>query len=353
MDIFTKEIDQITEKDLEELEKKPNSFESHRLEYKTFFDITDNSHKNEILRDIIAFVNSSYDSLLIYGITDNRKLVGMAITYDFDGDKFQNFLMNKIRTSIEPNILPFIQAQSLTLTNGKFVFIIKVLSANNEIFGIKQKLDRTLHGKSTNAYEFWIRSSGNKVEMNLTDVVKRIIRKSFPKLILLFTSNKKTYNMSSLLRKHKKQNQLFSKFGLKIRNFGDQAATNVTLKLKFITQSGVIIYNKKDYDEKIKRKKEIEKINLSKSKQQLKKLVKNQQPNIRFRKVGDKIDWLLIYNIDSIRGKDQYHLPYIYINIPKSLKQQVIIINSELRLDQPNDQEEQILKLRINRKTPE
>jgi hypothetical protein len=352
MNIFTKEIDQITESDLKELENKPNNYESHRLEFKLFFDINNSTHKNEIMRDIIAFANSSSDALLFYGISDTHEIIGMNTTRNLNGDTFQNFLVNKIKSSIEPNLLPFIKLQPLTLANGKFIFIIKITSVYNEIFGIKQKLSIETYGKKTFAYEFWIRASGNKVEMKLTDVIEQIKRKSFPRLDLNFPSGKKTYSITArILRRIKnntKQCQFF-RLVVGVKNLGDHAATNINLTLKFKTRSGVIIYNTKDYLTKHSRKKYDKKPMLTAQKQ-LKREVKHNQPFVKSKTEGGTINWTLSFNIENIRGGDLYNTPNIYINIPKSNPEEVIQITGEFRLDQPSDQVKQTLKLEIGYK---
>lgn len=332
MEIFTKEIDEITEQDLILLEKYPNNFESHRLDYKITYKFTP-QHSNEFLRDITSFANTYSDSLIIYGMNDDRKLIGMERKPNFDEDILQNHFINILESSIEPKIKNFVRIQPISVKLDKFVMIVKILQSNNIIYGIRQKLSKKDYGKEVDAYEFWSRSSGNKKPMNLHEVIKYILFKYKPNLkVLGFLRNKPRINISKLLKLSKTG---YVKTNFRLRNIGNAPSNNVRIRLYYSTDLSVEFLNKWKYNQKFELYEDGEMTSVSNLIDQMKKIKKMKNPSIAATKRGNRTNWSFQYKIDSISPGDTQTLSPIYIKPPENIPEgqmvfKVLILSDEI-----------------------
>ena len=117
MYMINKDIDQITEQDLQELIDN-EVIEAKTSEYKGELPGGTDSEKKEFLADISSFANASGGDI-IYGITSDKntgkplELKGLSIT---NADNEILRLENIIRDGIEPRI-PSINTKSIQLTN--------------------------------------------------------------------------------------------------------------------------------------------------------------------------------------------------------------------------------------------
>ncbi len=312
MEIFDKKIDEITEKELLRLN---SVFESNRIDYKITYKLGNPKDSNEFLRDVVSFANSFIDSLIIYGINDKRQIIGMARKSDFNEDKLQNHFINLLKSRIEPKIIGFINVQPISLKNDRFIMIVKVLSSNQIIFGIRQKLSKAIHGKEVDAYEFWIRSSGNKVLMNLNNVIHHILYKNKPNLKVLCFNNRLSKNITNLVKTTKTQ---YIKNNFRLKNIGELSARNISIRLYSQTDESIGILNKFNYRKLIlKENDSISSISIT---DQLKKEKKYNSPSISPNKRKNRIFWSFQYEIDKVGPSDSLKLPPMYIKIPKGMK---------------------------------
>ncbi|WP_371804543.1 RNA-binding domain-containing protein [Candidatus Lokiarchaeum ossiferum] len=167
MNLFERQIDQITLKDVSQFISQ-NPSETHRLDYKEYIDTSDH-FKFEFLRDIISFANIHEKSLLIYGVSDNQKLVGLEIKDDFTPENLQIHLTNILQEHIRPFIIPYIRAHPIFLNKDRFILIVQINSPKGLIFGIRFKHENISYSKHE-FYEFWIRSSANKKSLSFNQI---------------------------------------------------------------------------------------------------------------------------------------------------------------------------------------
>lgn len=337
MEIFDKKIDEINENDLIGLK---NIFESHRLDYKVNYKMGDPKHSNEFLRDVVSFANTFTDSMIFYGINDQRLLIGLSRGSDFNEDKLQNHFVNLLESKIEPKIKNFVHVQPLTLRNNKFIMIVKVFSSNQIIFGIKQKLNKPLYGKEVDAYEFWYRSSGNKILMNLNDVIHHIVYKNKPNLKVLCFNNKLSKNVTKLI-KTTKTNYIKNNFVLK--NNGDLSARNISIRLYCKTDNSIDILNKFKYNNTILKKNES--IFNGSIADQLKREKKYKNPSVSPNKRKNIIDWSFQYEIGKIGPDDLLKLPPLYIKIPERMKKGELLFYAKVLSEDTVNYKDAILKL--------
>lgn len=96
--------------------------ESNRVEFKSSL-----SEEREILETICGFSNMAGGTILV-GVSDNGKIVGVDI-----GKKTVDDILNKIKFSIEPTIIP--QAEVVEM-DGKKVLVINVMEGINKPYFI-------------------------------------------------------------------------------------------------------------------------------------------------------------------------------------------------------------------------
>jgi len=340
MEIFEKDIDTITEQDLLNLENLPNNFESHRIDYKVIYEMKP-KHKNEFLRDIVSFANNFEDSLLIYGMNDNRRLVGMERNSSFNEDMLQNHFNNLLETTIEPKIKSHIKIQPVSLKNGKFAIVIKIFASDNIIYGIRQKLDKNIYGKEVNAYEFWYRASGNKKPMNLNEVLNQVLFKNKPNLKIFCHNSKDKYDLSKLIRTTETG---YVKTNFRLKNVGEITANGIDIRLKCNAHSNIKFLNKWNYNKqilKVNTKETILKLLIPEQKKRLKKM---KNPSVVPNNRENNIFWKFHYEIDKIGSKDSLLLPPIYILIPDNLSIREINFKAKIISKEPVNYEEKNLK---------
>lgn len=124
--MIPKAVDQIKEEDL--LALKENAvIERKTLEYKQALPGGSDSEKREFLADVSSFANASGGDLL-YGVSEDKAtgapkaIDGLAIG-NIDQEKLR--LENMIRDGLKPR-LPSCTILPLQLTNGKYVFMIRI-----------------------------------------------------------------------------------------------------------------------------------------------------------------------------------------------------------------------------------
>lgn len=342
MEIFTKEIDEITEQDLIELENFPNNFESHRLDYKVTYKITP-QHSNEFLRDIISFANTHSDSIIIYGMNDDGKLIGMERNHSFDEDILQNHFINILESSVQPKIKNFVRVQPISVKSDRFAMIVKIIHSDNIIYGIRQKLSKKDYGKQVDAYEFWSRSSGNKKPMNLHEVVRHILSKDKPELkILGFLRKKPRINISKLMKLSKTG---YVKTNFRLKNIGKVTSNNVKIRLFFSTYISIDFLNKWNYKQKFGHFKEDEIMSVSSLVDQMKKIKKLKNPSIVATKRGNKTNWSFQYKINSINPDDTQTLPPMYIKPPENVPEGKIVFKVNIFSDENVKFDDEILTI--------
>jgi len=318
MFLFDKEIDKITENDLVRLEQFSNNFESHRLDYKATYEMQNVKHKHEFLRDVVSFANRFEDSMIIYGMTDSRVLIGMEIKHDFNEDIIQNHLINLLETSIVPKIKSHIKIQPISVKTDRFAIIVKILSSSNIIYAIQQKLDKSIYGKKVDAYEFWYRSSGNKKQMNLEEIIKQIRYRFKPNLEI---KHRFTYDdirdISNLLKKTETN---YVKIAFDLKNIGESPANRVVIRLSCITLNTFNFLNKWEYSDRILDKKRKLQPVMTNIIEEIKKIKKMKSPSFITQAKKRKIIWTFQFFIDLIGPEDKQVLPPIYLKIPDNLK---------------------------------
>ncbi len=367
MDIFKKRIDEITEIDLTNLESLPSNFESHRIEYKTFYDISKKEvYGNEFLRDVIAFANSDIDAaLIIYGFNDSHQLIGMKRSPNFNENELQNHFVNLLSAKIEPNILNFVKIQPVTLKSGKFVLIVKIFRNNEVVYGIRQKLLKRIYGKEVDAYEFWIRSSGNKQHLSLSTIINHLNAIQFPILNISTKPNYKS-NKKNLKRKIARTIKKSYKFDLGvpkyipirlfIRNDGKQVATNITAMFKCVTDSRIEFINKWqykqsfDYNRIMKKQMNFFNRTIHKFKSIIKKDKKERKeknPSIRIKKGLTTNEFSLQFSFERLRPRDRYSLPF-YIHVPKDINLDNIVFSTKIRSNEITSDKTEKFYMKLN-----
>ena len=174
--MIPKEIDKITEQDLQELIDNSVA-EGKTMEYKQALPENSDSGKKEFLADISSFANASGGDM-IFGITENRdtgmpkELKGIDIEND---DKEIIRIENIIRDGLEPRI-SLITIMPIVLSNSKSVLIIRIpkswLSPHRIIFkGSDKFYSRSSKGK------YPLDVGELRTAFNLSETVSERIRK--------------------------------------------------------------------------------------------------------------------------------------------------------------------------------
>ena len=318
--LFEKKIDNITENDLLSLEQLPDAFESHRLDYKVSYDIKNEKHKHEFLRDVLSFANTFHDSMILYGIADNRKLIGMVRRSDFNEDIMQNHFVSLLETSIVPKIKSHIKIQPISVKLDRFIIIVKICSSKNIIFALQQKLNKTIYGKNANAYEFWYRASGNKNQMNLDEIIKHIRFRFKPNLTLVHSIiHRKRRNLGRLLKKTKTG---YVKIKFKLRNIGESPANKVVIRLSCSTITSINFLNKFQYSNEILDEERKLQPVITNIIEEIKKTTKLKSPSIISTRLRENtIFWKFQFYIKLIGPEDSHGLPPIYIYIPNNIEE--------------------------------
>ena len=170
MNFFEKELKEIDENDLLKMEVDPMNFESLQIEYKVKFD----GDAAELRRDVVQFANGFEEGHIFFGMSDDPiKIIGIE-KKEVDGLK--TVLNDVLPQKIEPILSPFPQYHAIPLSNGKFVFIIKIFPKENGIYGIRQSDD--MNNRNYYRYEFYVRMDGSKHLMKMEEIVKLIESKS-------------------------------------------------------------------------------------------------------------------------------------------------------------------------------
>lgn len=166
MELFSKNFKKITEKDLRKLEFNPANFENYEIEYKLKYD----GNPKELRRDIVQFANGNFIGYLFYGWSNNPiKIVGIEKN---EVDNLKNVLNNALKHNIEPQIFPFPKFHPVSLSNRKYVLLVKIVPKVRGIYGIR--LSDNPSNENFNIFEFYQRMDGTKHKMNLEDVVNLI-----------------------------------------------------------------------------------------------------------------------------------------------------------------------------------
>jgi len=160
MYMIPKNLDQITEKDLQTLIDN-SVLERKTIEYKQLLPSNSDSDKKEFLADVSSFANASGGDL-IFGIVQNKetgvpeKLEGLDIK---NPDQEVLRLDNLIRNGIEPRI-PSVTIKPIPLSNSRVAIIIRV--------------DRSWinpHKISFKGYDkFYSRASNGKYPLNVAEL---------------------------------------------------------------------------------------------------------------------------------------------------------------------------------------
>lgn len=128
--------------------------------------------EKEFLKTICAFMNSDGGVLMI-GVSDDRKIVGLSYDYRFlpnkqDRDGFEVYLRRKIPETIEPDLPKLIRVYFERLED-KDVCVVEVQKSDRPMF-LKEKIN----GKEIR--EFYIRD-GNQSRplagVSMADYIKR------------------------------------------------------------------------------------------------------------------------------------------------------------------------------------
>ncbi|MFX1275683.1 MAG: ATP-binding protein [Promethearchaeota archaeon] len=168
--LFKKELKDIDEYDISQIETNPMNFESLTIEYKVKFD----GNAAELIRDIVQFANGYEEGYILFGISDDPiSIIGIEKN-EIEGLK--NIINDLLPKRIEPLISPFPQYQAVPLASGKYVFIIKIFPKEYGIYGIRQSDD--MNNRNYYRYEFYRRLDGNKHRMNIESVVELIESKN-------------------------------------------------------------------------------------------------------------------------------------------------------------------------------
>ncbi len=166
MELFSIDFKKITEQDLRELESNPANFENYEIEYKFKYD----GNADELRRDIVQFANGNSIGYLFYGWSNNPiKIVGIDKN---EVDHLKNVLNNALKHNIEPQLFPFPKFHPVSLSNGKYVLLVKIVPKVHGIYGIR--LSDNPSNENFNIFEFYQRMDGTKHKMNVEDIVDLI-----------------------------------------------------------------------------------------------------------------------------------------------------------------------------------
>ena len=167
MEIFSKEFAEINEEDIKNLALNPINFENFQIEYKIDYD----SDAEELRRDIIQFTSGFNSGYLIYGMDDNPiRIVGIERDRV---DALKVVLNNVLPKKISPLHNPLPEYNPVPISNGKFVFIIKIEPKPYGVYGIR-KTDNMGKQKDYKKFEFYKRLDGSKHQMDVDELVELI-----------------------------------------------------------------------------------------------------------------------------------------------------------------------------------
>lgn len=168
--LFNKELKTITEEDILQIEKDPVNFESFEIEYKVKFD----GDAGELRRDVVQFANGVFEGYIIFGISnDPIQVIGIEKK---EVDNLKTILNNLLPQKIDPILTPFPQYQVVSLSKGKYIFIIKIFPKSYGVYGIR--LHEDLTNRNYKRYEFYNRMDGSKHQMKIEELVELIESKS-------------------------------------------------------------------------------------------------------------------------------------------------------------------------------
>ncbi|WP_371805956.1 helix-turn-helix domain-containing protein [Candidatus Lokiarchaeum ossiferum] len=183
MSFFSKAIDQLTLKDVSTFLSSLNS-ESHRVDFKSTLKLTIIKEKYELLRDITSFANTWENSVIIYGVSNQGEILGMEENGTKTGDHFQSQISQLIGYNIQPSITQEVQHQPVYFNQKKplnedqnyhslFLYIIRIRGKNNNIYSIVHK-NQKIKEKFVKVFEIWHRVSGNKIQLDFTEIIDQI-----------------------------------------------------------------------------------------------------------------------------------------------------------------------------------
>jgi hypothetical protein len=174
--MFAKNIDQITEEDLQALIDN-SVLEDKTIEYKQSLLGNSDSDKKEFLADISSFANASGGDL-IYGILEDKdtgipkKLEGLTIE---NVDQEIRRLDSMIRDGIEPRILGII-IKPVRLSNSKTALIIRIPKSWINPHRVSFKGHDKFYSRSTNG-KYPLDVSELRIAFNLSETITDRIRK--------------------------------------------------------------------------------------------------------------------------------------------------------------------------------
>jgi len=169
MKINSKKIEDITEKDLLEIEQYP-IFEDLQVEFKYNY----NKNSDELRKDVVQFANSDKGGIIFYGVREYPlKFVGLEYK---NVDKIKNHLNNILPRKIDPVLSPFPMFKIIELSNGKYVLCIRVFPKEKGIYGIR--LSDNPSKSNFKTYEFYTRLDGTKHHMKIEEIINLIEAKS-------------------------------------------------------------------------------------------------------------------------------------------------------------------------------
>ena len=171
MEIFSKKFSEINEKDIKNLVSNPKNFEDFQIEYKIDYD----GDAEELRRDIIQFTSGFDFGYLFYGIDDNPvKIVGIEKKRV---DELKVVLNNVLPRKISPLLNPLPEYNPVPLSNGMFVFVIKIEAKSYGVYAIR-KSDNMGKPRDYKTYEFYKRLDGSKHQMDVDEIIELIERKA-------------------------------------------------------------------------------------------------------------------------------------------------------------------------------
>jgi len=174
--MITKNIDEITKKDLQELIDN-SVLERKTIEYKQSLPGNTDSDKKEFLADVSSFANASGGDL-IFGIMEDRntgfpqKLEGLTVK-NIDQEKQR--LENMMRDGIEPRILG-ITPQPVELANKQTALIIRIPKSWIGPHRVTFKGHDKFYSRSSNG-KYPMEVSELRVAFNLAETITEKIRK--------------------------------------------------------------------------------------------------------------------------------------------------------------------------------
>jgi hypothetical protein len=122
--MLEKDLDQITESDLQELIDN-NIPEGKKIDYKKELSRGRDKDKKEFLADVTSFSNTS-GGYLIYGMDEDNGIASELVGLDIDDPDFEiNKMENMIKLGVAPRI-PSVHIKSVNLSNSKHAIIIKI-----------------------------------------------------------------------------------------------------------------------------------------------------------------------------------------------------------------------------------